>query len=96
MSVQADGLALDAKEGVSSRCYERVRRTAILPDGSAIKVVVYEVTPESQDDFVPPTDEYLEIVRRGLGAHGFDSGPVEAAAKGYDAVPLQDVSPTAH
>ena len=67
--------ALDAKEGVSSNCYERRHRTAILPDGTAMPVVVYEVTLERQEKFVPPTDEYVEIVQQGNACARDRSGP---------------------
>ncbi|MDT7952548.1 MAG: gamma-glutamylcyclotransferase [Acetobacteraceae bacterium] len=84
--------ALDAKEGVSTNCYERRRRTAILPDGAAMPVAVYEVTVEHQEKFVPPTDEYVAIVQQGMRAHGIDPDPLHAAVAGSETTaPLRDV-----
>lgn len=71
--------ALDAKEG-SPDYYEQITRTAILPDGSAVAVSTYVVTPHRQQGFVAPAAEYLAIVRRGLAGYGIAPGPLDAAA----------------
>lgn len=83
--------ALDVKEGVAARHYQRARRVAILPDGSGVPATTYEVTPERRDGFHPPTPAYLDAVRRGYHDHGIDPASLEAAATGQDAAALAEV-----
>ncbi len=63
---EAGWRALDLKEGVSDRIYERRTVRVVLPDSSLISAVTYEVTQESQQGFVEPTAAYMDAVKRGL------------------------------
>lgn len=72
--------ALDTKEG-APHCYERVKRTALRPDGSLVPVITYEVTKARREGFCPPNTKYLDIVRAGLQAWGLPSGALEDAAE---------------
>lgn len=63
--------ALDLKEGVSRRIYQRVNKFVLLPNGSSIYVATYEVFPESQSDFIEPTKLYVQAVQRGLQRFNF-------------------------
>lgn len=56
---------LDRKEG-APLFYDRVLRTALLPDGSSLTVITYEVTEPMRRDFCRPTQLYREIVSQGL------------------------------
>jgi len=72
---------LDIKESVAAGCYERIPHMAITPGGRTVPVVTYRVTRQRTEGFVPPSDEYAEIVRRGLASFGLPSHQFETAAK---------------
>jgi gamma-glutamylcyclotransferase (GGCT)/AIG2-like uncharacterized protein YtfP len=72
--------ALDLKEGVEERVYRRVDKHVLIPNGSSIHAVTYEVLPESQSDFVDPTAAYVQAVRRGLKRFNFSEKRLIAAA----------------
>lgn len=76
---------LDRKEGAPSY-YERTERVALTADGREVSVTTYVVTDaHRQDRHVPPTDEYVRVVREGLARHGLDDAALVAAAAGLDA-----------
>ena len=58
--------ALDLKEGVADRLYQRVNKHVLIPNSFSINVTTYEVLPESQGNYIEPTEAYVEVVRRGL------------------------------
>lgn len=72
--------ALDAKEG-APRHYARVRRHAVLPDGTAVEAMTY-VGPGQ--GFHAPHADYLAVVRRGQLSHGLAHEMMEAAALGAE------------
>lgn len=72
--------ALDLKEGVSERVYARVNKSVLTPNGSTISVATYEVLPESQRDFIQPTNHYVQVVRRGLQRFNFSEEYLNEAA----------------
>lgn len=76
---------LDIKESVAAGCYARVAHTAIAPGGRPVPVVTYEVTPQRIEGHVPPSNEYTEIVCRGLAAFGLPEHQFEKAAKNQPA-----------
>lgn len=76
--VRGDGWhALDQKEG-APRHYRRIDTVAQDDNGQLIRVSTYRA--RGCGDHVPPTDEYLKIVRKALEHHGFDSEMLQAAA----------------
>ena len=76
---------LDIKEGPA---YERFDTVALDEDGAEIPVTTYGVQEALREDFVPPTPEYVEIVRAGLESHGLPTDALEAAAAGRRTPPL--------
>ena len=80
---------LDIREGAmrtpsrSGRpTHRRSRRHAILADGSVREVFTYEAEQSSTDSFVVPSQDYVEIVRRGLEAYDLDTATLDQAALG--------------
>ncbi|MFL1464243.1 gamma-glutamylcyclotransferase [Roseococcus sp. DSY-14] len=71
---------LDRKEGHPD-AYLRERTDAILPDGRLQEAWLYDVPPQRRHGHVPPTQSYLDSVRRGLAAHGLPAAALEAAAQ---------------
>ena len=71
---------LDLKESVAAGCYRRIPHMAITPGGRTVPVVTYQVTRQRTEGFVPPSNEYSEIVRRGLASFGLPSHQYEKAA----------------
>jgi len=71
---------LDQKEGHPD-AYMRERMHAILPDGTLREAWVYDVPPQRRHGHVPPTQSYLDVVRRGLAEHGLPALALEAAAQ---------------
>jgi len=66
--------ALDEKEGVSLGRYARVPVTVLDERGAAHSAITYRVRDEwLSARHEPPTEEYAEIVRRGLRSHGIDT-----------------------
>ncbi|WP_200153353.1 gamma-glutamylcyclotransferase [Chromatium okenii] len=65
--VRSDGwAALDTKEGAPNY-YERRDVTVLNAAGEMIPAITYCVVAEKrQDEFVPPADEYVELVTAGL------------------------------
>lgn len=57
--------ALDVKEGAPNT-YQRMDVTVIDDRGNAMIATTYRVNPEKAQQYVPPSDEYLAIVREGL------------------------------
>ena len=74
--------ALDLKEGVSDRVYQRVSKHILQPDGTLVLALTYEVTPQSQCHFVEPTPAYFEAVKRGLMRFNFSDLHLIQAAVG--------------
>ena len=72
---------LDFKESVAIGCYARTESVAIMPGGQTTPVVTYVVTPARTEGFVAPSDEYTEIVLRGLSAHGLASDQYRKCAQ---------------
>jgi gamma-glutamylcyclotransferase (GGCT)/AIG2-like uncharacterized protein YtfP len=75
---EAERDALDTKEGHPNH-YRRVDTVALTDDGREIPVFTY--VSRRSEPFVPPADEYVEIVRRGLAAHGLPDTHLDAAAR---------------
>lgn len=73
---------LDLKESVAIGCYARTKSVAITPGGETTPVVTYVVTPARTEGFIAPSDEYTEMVLRGLSAHGLASDQYEKCAQG--------------
>ncbi|MGD2139281.1 MAG: gamma-glutamylcyclotransferase [Burkholderiales bacterium] len=71
---------LDLKESVAIGCYRRISHAAITRGGRTVPVTTYQVTQQRQEGFVPPSDEYAQIVSRGLDAFGLPLHQFEAAA----------------
>ena len=71
---------LDIKESVAKGCYMRIEHMAITRGGRPVPVTTYQVTPQRQEGFVPPSDEYEQIVSRGLKSFGLPSTQLENAA----------------
>jgi len=65
-----DWEGLDAKEGVSGGYYRSISVTALTDDGRAHRATTYRVCDERVGPFVPPRQEYREIVMRGLSRFG--------------------------
>ncbi|UCH47641.1 MAG: gamma-glutamylcyclotransferase [Betaproteobacteria bacterium] len=78
---------LDIKESVAKGCYTRIEHMAIMHGGRPLPVTTYQVTPQRQEGFVPPSDEYSEIVSRGLKAFGLPSTQYENAARNQRSEP---------
>lgn len=72
---------LDIKESVAAGCYTRIAHMAITRGGGTVPVTTYQVTPQRQEGFVPPSKEYARIVARGLKAFGLPSTQLENAAR---------------
>ena len=73
---------LDIKEGVAAGHYARSERIAIVRGGRALPVITYEVRPERIEPFVTPAHGYVDIVARGLSAHGLPRSQLDAVARG--------------
>ncbi len=71
---------LDTQEGVRSGAYRRVRVVVLLDDGSREFAFIYVVV--SPEPFVPPSPEYLDLVRGAYRCLGFDPRPLDLAAAG--------------
>ncbi len=71
--------ALDRKES-EGHSYRRFPAIA-LRDGEETPVQVYEVKGE-RSGFVAPAAGYLDVVRRGYGAHSIDTAVLDAVARG--------------
>ena len=78
---------LDIKESVAKGCYTRIEHMAITSSGRPVPVTTYQVTPRRQEGFVPPSDEYAQIVSRGLKSFGLPSAQLENAARNQPAEP---------
>jgi len=77
---------LDQKEGHPD-AYLREAVHAILPDGTLREAWTYDVPPARRDGHVPPTQAFLDAVRRGLAGHGLPAQALEAAAQERPARP---------
>ncbi len=73
---------LDLKESVAAGCYARTPGVAITGGGRITPVVTYVVTPTRIEGFVAPSDEYNDIVKRGLSAHGLTTDQYDKSARG--------------
>lgn len=73
---------LDLKESVAAGCYARTPGVAITGGGRTTPIVTYVVTPARTEGFVAPSDEYTDIVRRGLSAHGLTTDQYDKSARG--------------
>ena len=90
---------LDAKEGVAVDVYERFEALALLPDGTVQTVMSYRLTEgrlarEAKDGrgpHVPPSEDYIEAVTRGLAHHGLPSAHLGPASVDRSVTPIQHV-----
>ena len=73
---------LDLKESVAIGCYARTESVAITHGGQTTPVVTYVVTPARTEGFIAPSDEYSEMVLRGMSAHGLASDQYDKSARG--------------
>ena len=75
---------LDQKEGVATRCYERVPVHVCCDKGKIVRAVTYRVVPERRhsDGYVEPRSDYVDIVRRGRESCGLDLRQFEQVAAG--------------
>lgn len=78
---------LDIKESVAIGCYRRISHAAITQGGRTVPVTTYQVTRQRQEGFVPPSDEYAQIVSRGLRSFGLPVHQLESAARNQNADP---------
>lgn len=78
---------LDIKESVAESCYERVAHVAITRGGRTLPVTTYKVTRQRTEGFVPPSDDYHQIVARGLASFGHATDQLEAAARDQPSKP---------
>jgi len=81
---------LDLKESVAAGCYARTKVVAIVENGRTVPVTTYVVTPERTESFVAPSEEYVEIVLRGLAFHGQPTHQFERSARDLPAEPQVD------
>lgn len=79
--------ALDQKEGVGGRYYQRLDTVALTPDGRELPVTTYEACPDRRTSFQAPTDAYVELVRDGRAAFGLPTPDLERMARGKPAPP---------
>lgn len=86
-----DWTALDVKEGVAGRYYERVDATVLTDDGNAHQAVTYRVCSQRVQGHIAPSPEYFGYVQRGLFRLGHAQDQLVAAANDQplDAVPNQ-------
>jgi len=90
---------LDAKEGVGSGVYERFEALALLPEGTVQTVTSYRLTEgklareaeAGRGPHVPPSEDYIEAVTRGLVHHGLPSAHLGPASEDRSVSPLQHV-----
>src|SRR5690606_523991 len=80
--------ALDEKEGVSTRCYERVDVCVLDLDGNEHHAFTYRVCEERLVDFMPPLEGYVRVVSRGLERYGLPEAWHRKAAENQLARPL--------
>ncbi len=81
LEVDAALLAMfDRKEGHPD-AYLRESAHVVLPDGTLREAWVYDVPPQRRHGHVPPTQSFLDVVRRGLAEHGLPALALEAAAQ---------------
>lgn len=78
---------LDIKESVAIGCYRRISHAAIIRGGRTVPITTYQVTQQRQEGFVPPSQEYAQIVSRGLSTFGLPLHQFEAAASNHAAAP---------
>ena len=78
---------LDIKESVAAGCYERIEHMAITRGGRPVPVTTYQVTAQRQEGFVPPSDEYAQIVSRGLKSFGLPATQLANAARNQPSEP---------
>lgn len=72
--------ALDKKEGVPT-AYERLAVTVINELEQSVEAITYHVCASEKRSFVVPDASYVEIVRQGLRAWGYDDAILLAAAR---------------
>ncbi len=89
--IRPDGRAtLDRKEGYPS-VYTRIEITCLLQDGDTADAFTYMVRDiHSRGGFVKPSPDYVQIVRRGLNAHGVIEHLHKTAEKGANTPYLID------
>ncbi|WP_207540011.1 gamma-glutamylcyclotransferase family protein [Sabulicella rubraurantiaca] len=85
--VEDEALALlDMKQGHPD-AYLREAAHAVMPNGATCEAWIYDVPPSRRQGHVPPTRTYLDLIRRGLAAHGLGMAAMEAAASDRPARP---------
>lgn len=80
--------ALDDKEGVASRCYERVDVTVLDLEGREHHAFTYRVCRERLTDYMPPIEGYVRVVARGLARFGLPDTWHARAARNEAVEPL--------
>lgn len=80
--------ALDEKEGVSTRCYERVDVCVLDLEGNEHHAFTYRVCEERLVDFMPPLEGYVRVVSRGLERYGLPEAWHRKAAENQPVDPL--------
>ncbi len=70
---------LDRKEG-APRCYRR-KTIRVWWEGQWTEAITYEVTPEYEREFCPPTPEYLQIVQQAYEQLGIPAEALHLAAQ---------------
>jgi gamma-glutamylcyclotransferase (GGCT)/AIG2-like uncharacterized protein YtfP len=71
---------IDAKEG-HPEVYRRTLVMAIDEAGHYVPAITYVVTPDNEQDFVPPTEAYLKICVDGRRALGIEKETIIAASR---------------
>ncbi|MEM9187818.1 MAG: gamma-glutamylcyclotransferase [Myxococcota bacterium] len=72
--------ALDEKEGAPIR-YRKEACMAIGNDGKLQRAFTYQVTDAYREDFIAPSDAYVETIARGLVAFGLSRVHLDAARR---------------
>ncbi len=76
--------AMDRKEGVQARIYERKKVSVCLPDGRFTEAITYCVTPEKTEArFVQPTQAYVRLIENGLKKRNLPIGELKNAIENF-------------
>lgn len=77
-----DWAGLDAKEGVSGKYYRPIDVVALTDDGDVHRARTYTVCEARVGPFVPPGNEYRDMVTRGLARFGHATEQFLAVSEG--------------
>jgi len=85
--------AMDRKEGTKVEAYERQEVRVILPNGTFVDALTYCVTEKSREDrFIQPTNNYTELIQRGLKRRKLPIGELKNAIENFSpSYPLEKI-----